>query len=145
MLARDVMTPNPMTILDDAAVAEAMGMLSTLPVRHLPVIDRARRLVGILSDRDLLESTPPPGEDPTMVEKALERRVSTVMTTEIIAAEADSPLADVIDAMLAKRIGAIPIVDAANEVIGIVSYVDVLRLARGLVDGREERGSRPSP
>ncbi len=135
LLARDVMTPNPMTVTADTSVAEAMGLLSTVAVRHLPVIDGARRLVGILSDRDLLESTPPPAEDPSEIEKALERRVSTVMTTEIVAAEADSPLVDVIDAMLAKRIGAIPIVDALNQVVGIVSYVDVLRLARGWVDG----------
>ncbi|MBW1904578.1 MAG: CBS domain-containing protein, partial [Deltaproteobacteria bacterium] len=52
MLAKDVMTENPVTATELMSVAEALGLLYELDVRHLPVV-RGRELVGIISDRDL--------------------------------------------------------------------------------------------
>jgi len=52
MNARDVMTPNPMTIRWQATVAEAWDLMGEMEFRHVPVVDDGT-LVGMLSDRDL--------------------------------------------------------------------------------------------
>ena len=52
MLVKDIMTENPATATELMSVADALGLLYELDVRHLPVV-RGRELVGIISDRDL--------------------------------------------------------------------------------------------
>ncbi len=52
-LIRDVMTPNPVTVRPDESVAEALRIMSSLKVRHLPVVNDAGVLVGIVSIKDI--------------------------------------------------------------------------------------------
>ncbi|MEB3759623.1 MAG: CBS domain-containing protein [Desulfurococcales archaeon] len=52
-LIRDVMTPNPVTVKPDESVAEALRIMSSLKVRHLPVVNDAGVLVGIVSIKDI--------------------------------------------------------------------------------------------
>ncbi len=52
-LIRDVMTPNPVTVKPDESVAEALRIMSSLKVRHLPVVNDAGILVGIVSIKDI--------------------------------------------------------------------------------------------
>lgn len=133
MLARDVMTPKPQALGVTAPVREALELLEALDVRHLPVVNAQREVVGMLSDRDLGAAR---GE-------ALEARitgrpsltlaapVSRYMSGDPVTVEEDEDLSAVVDAMIDHRIGAVPIVDADGALVGIVSYVDVLRSAVG--------------
>ena len=52
MIARDVMTPNPLTVPPQASIAEAWEVMRELAVRHVPVVEDGA-VVGMLSDRDL--------------------------------------------------------------------------------------------
>ena len=52
MIARDLMTPNPLTVTPQASIAEAWDVMRELAVRHVPVVEDGA-LVGMLSDRDL--------------------------------------------------------------------------------------------
>jgi len=52
-LIRDVMTPNPVTVKPDESVTEALRIMSSLKVRHLPVVNDAGVLVGIVSIKDI--------------------------------------------------------------------------------------------
>jgi CBS domain-containing protein len=121
--AIDVMTERPVTVSAEASVTTAARILDELEIRHLPVIDDAGELVGMLSDRDVRGSLGASGDG------ALEAsaRVGDLMTGNVIEALPDDDLADVAELMVDYRIGAVPIVDARRTLVGIVSYVDVLR------------------
>ena len=129
MLAKDVMTENPVTATELMSVAEALGLLYELDVRHLPVV-RGRELVGIISDRDLrgfMEAD----EDHTIeaVEGARSETVGHFMNTNPIKVDPETSIPEIIELMLLHRVGAIPVADLDTEdLIGIVSYVDLLRV-----------------
>ena len=137
MRARDIMTANPVTVSEQATVAEAADLLRDLAIRHLPVV-RGGALVGILSDRDLgaLDLWTPAGVEDL---KALRARRATpvlrVMSADVVSVDPETGVGEIIAAMIETKIGAVPVVDpATQEVVGIVSYVDVLRAVQDLVE-----------
>ena len=60
MFVREYMTPNPITITADVSVTQALRMMRDKKVRRLPVLDGKGKLVGIVSDKDLLHASPSP-------------------------------------------------------------------------------------
>lgn len=124
-LAIDIMTNDPRTIREDESVTDALELLEQLDVRHLPVVDDEGNLVGMLSDRDLrpLRSE---RDDEDAIRRA-RTPVADVMTSAVVSVTSDAELEEVVELMLEHRIGAIPVVDGEGQVVGIVSYVDVLR------------------
>ncbi len=119
-----MMTSNLATIPVAATAAEAAQTMHRLGLRHLPVVDAAGHLVGILSDRDLRGP---------MVGLAAETAVTAatpierLMTRDLVTARIGDLIGDVARKIVEHRIGAVPIVDSANTPLGILSYVDVLR------------------
>lgn len=121
--AIDVMTERPVTVRVEETVEVAARMLDELEIRHLPVVDSAGALVGMLSDRDVrgaLAASDGGAPSPSA-------RVGDVMNADVIDAFPDDEIVDVAELMVDNRIGAVPIVDARGALVGIVSYVDVLR------------------
>ena len=130
MIASEIMTENPRTVQPTDPVSLAIELLQTNRVRHLPVVDGRGQLVGMLSDRDLgpLMRTLIEGADvERMVMPVSQRQVAEFMSGGVAAVVADADVSEVIDLMLDERIGAVPVVDDADHVRGIISYVDVLR------------------
>ena len=137
MIARDVMTADPLAVTPKASIAEVWDLMREVEVRHVPVVQDGA-LVGMLSDRDLarvdmarlLES-----EGADALRQALATPVAEVMTSDVISVEPDTEIGDVIGVLIDHRIGALPVIDAdTREVLGIISYVDVLRALQGVLD-----------
>ena len=129
MLAKDIMTENPVTSSELMSVSEALGLLYELDVRHLPVV-RGNELVGIVSDRDLRGFTAP-DEDSAIeaVDDANNASVGNFMNTNPVRVDPETNLREVVDLMLLHRVGAIPVCDLdTGDLLGIVSYVDLLRV-----------------
>ncbi len=129
MLAKDIMTENPVTATELMSVAEALGLLYELDVRHLPVV-RGRELVGIISDRDLRSFTGV-DEDEAIeaVENARGENVGHFMNTSPVRVDPETNIREVVELMLLHRVGAIPVADLdTGDLLGIVSYVDLLRV-----------------
>lgn len=119
-----MMTSDLATISMGATAAEAAQTMHRLGLRHLPVVDAAGHLVGILSDRDL--RGPMIGlaaETPITAATPIEH----LMTRDLVTARIGDLIGDVARKIVEHRIGAVPIVDSANTPVGILSYVDVLR------------------
>jgi len=137
VIARDIMTTDPTTVGPQSTVAEAWEAMRELDVRHLPVVDD-RELVGMLSDRDL------PGLDiarllvtagADALPRERSRPVVTVMSSDVISVEPDTELADIIGLLIEHKIGAIPVVEAGTRtLIGIVSYIDVLKAVEASIE-----------
>ena len=135
MTVRDIMTENPIYIEVNQTIQEALDLLYESNIRHLPVVERGE-LRGILSDRDLKTYTFPTRATVDHAEEALERLqepVASVMSGAPLSVNAEAEISEVIELMLDQKIGAVPVTRAGGwELIGIVSYVDVLKAAREL-------------
>ena len=134
MIARDVMTKDPMTLTAQATVGDAADLMHERDIRHVPIVDRQGALIGIVSDRDLgsLDLGRLIGDAGIEGLRAhLATSVVKVMTTEVITVGPEDGLDEVVDLMLESRVGAVPVVEEpSRRVIGIVSYVDMLRAFR---------------
>lgn len=122
-----VMTGNPVTLEADASLGDAAETLLRGGFRHLPVVDEQGRLVGMLSERDLRTRLGVEMEgfwDATL--EALSEPVSEAMTPDPVSVRSGTPLAKALDALALERVGALPVVDEADQLLGILSYVDVL-------------------
>jgi CBS domain-containing protein len=137
MRVRDVMTKNPAHLGSDATIFAAFNLLKDLDVRHLPIVD-AEELAGILSDRDLgafsgaeLE-TAMNANSLFDLSEMLKKRVSDYMDKNVFFVTPESLVSDAIDLMIDQKIGAVPVVNAENTLVGIVSYLDILKAASTL-------------
>ena len=130
MLARDLMTPNPVTVDLNASTADAWDIMREHEIRHVPVVDGGV-LVGMLSDRDLgpLDIGRILAFDGAAAVRAeLARPVIDRMSVDVVSVHTETEVSDVIDLLLEARVGAVPVVRPdSREIVGIVSYVDVLR------------------
>lgn len=129
--AKNLMTESPTSVRESAKVREAVALFKDIHVRHLPVVNAERELVGMLSDRDLRSLALPHVIDSEWVgtiQTALEARVSTVMSGNPIAVTVEAEAREVIELMLEHKIGAVPVIDADGVLVGIISYDDLLRV-----------------
>lgn len=138
MKVRDVMTPDPIAIRSDRTIREALETLEKHHIRHLPILEDGR-LSGILSDRSVApwRQTLFDAEswhDVDLEALLMQTRVADIVERRVVSIEPDAPVSAAIDALLDHNIGAVPVVDDRDELVGIVSYVDLLRAMRALVD-----------
>src|SRR5262249_10830073 len=90
---REYMTPAPHTIAPTSSLAKAVRTMRDHQVRHLPVVDHDR-VVGVLSQRDILIMESLPGVNPTEV------RVDEAMVREVFTAVPETPVGEVVETMI---------------------------------------------
>jgi acetoin utilization protein AcuB len=133
MIVNDIMTRNPRVVSVTSNVRHALKVLAEADVRHLPVVDDDE-LVGIISDRDLRELGTEALDGGETVRRTLAQPASSVMSAGVVTVYPESDVSEAVDLMIEHRIGALPVVEAdGTKLVGIVSYVDVLRAARDLL------------
>jgi CBS domain-containing protein len=116
--AADVMTTDVITAAPDDGLDSALDKLAQIGARHLPVIDGERRLLGAVIGRAI---RPPDDQGFATV------RVGTVMETQLSTTSPDTGLAILISMFTDSRVDAVFVVDDTERLVGIVSYIDVLR------------------
>ena len=123
----DLMTSDPLTVTSAETIGKADELMGENNIRQIPVV-KGRELVGIVTDRDIRAflSDALRGE-PDVRERALKTAVGDIMTTEPLFIAPDDDLKDAVEMLIEQKFGAIPVVDEAEGLVGIVSYVDVLR------------------
>ena len=133
--ANDLMTPDPYVAFEEQPLIEAMEIMREHDIRQLPVVDSAGKLVGIITDRDLrqaisahLETELETGQD--VLDSYVQ--VGEIMTGEPLTVLPDDTMEEVIDILLATKVGGMPVVNGDNIPVGMVSYVDVLKAIREL-------------
>ena len=135
MTVQEIMTPNPVTVDVTDTVQDVIDVLNDMDIRHVPVIDNGI-LAGMISDRDLRDFTLPMMVSFNNPEQAAERcktPIAQVMHSDVITVGSESEISEVAEIMIDHKIGAVPVCDQIEgELIGIVSYVDVLRAATDL-------------
>jgi CBS domain-containing protein len=120
------MTRDVVVVTPELNLAAAEAMMERWRIRHLPVVKNGR-LVGILSDRDLLRYE-------GALAEGLDTPVGAAMTPAPITCLPSSTVSRVAQIMIEHKIDSIPVVDAAGHLLGLVTSSDLLQL---LVDAAE--------
>jgi len=123
------MTRSPVTVYPDALVKGAADIMRTRRLRHLPVVDRERRLVGIVTDRDLRQVIFDPAIQARLGHAADALKALTVrdvMTWGVVTVRPETAIRDAAWLMREQRLGALPVVQA-GRLVGILTERDVLR------------------
>lgn len=147
----EVMTPNPITVRPDTPLQDAIRLLAENRISGLPVLDDQDKLVGVISDTDLMwqESgvdTPPyvmlldsiiylqnPARHERELHKALGQTVGEVMNDVPISILPTQTLREAAHLMNEKKIRRLPVLNVDNrQLIGILTQGDIIRaMARG--------------
>jgi acetoin utilization protein AcuB len=130
MIAADLMTPDPVTVQPNDDVSTAFSLLQESNFRHLPVVNENDELVGMVSDRDLRALLIPHFHPREMLEHIITRArapVSTLMSGNVICVDMEDDVSLVAEQIVEHKVGAIPVVDADGKLVGIVSYLDLIR------------------
>ncbi len=138
MFVQERMTRQPVTANPEMPVADALALMRERKIRRLPVIDHAGHLVGIVSDRDLLQASPSPATSLSVWEITylLSRiTVKSVMTTNVITVTPDEPLEDAARIMADSKIGGLPVVEN-GALVGIITETDLFKVFLGLLGAR---------
>ena len=140
MLVRERMSRNPYTISADAPMEEALKQMREKGFRHLPVVGKSGKLVGIVSETDLLYASPTSAASLSIYEMQylLSRlTVGQVMTKDVITVTEDTPVEDAASIMTDHKIGGLPVL-RDGEIIGIITETDLFKLFLELLGARKK-------
>jgi len=125
----EYMTRDPITVSEDTSMKEAMLLLRTHHIRHLPVAN-GKVLVGLLSDRDIRKASPSllSGIGKNDYEQVLDdTSVARIMTREPFTVTETTTLADAVSVLVEKKFGSLPVVEG-DELVGIFTEIDALKI-----------------
>ncbi|HOU24103.1 MAG: Magnesium transporter MgtE [Chloroflexi bacterium ADurb.Bin180] len=140
MLVRERMTHNPITIKDDTSLDDALRIMRENKVRRLPILDASGKLVGIVSEKDLLYASPSPATSLSVweIHGLLSRiRVSELMTKNVITVCEDCPIEEAARIMVDNKIGGLPVM-RGNTMVGIITETDLFKTFLELMGAREQ-------
>jgi len=140
MLVKERMSRHPILVAPDASISEALNLMKKERIRRLPVIDKNGRLIGIVSDKDLLHASPSPATSLSVWEITYllgKIKVEDVMTKKVITVTEDTPVEDAARIMADSKIGGLPVVHDSN-VVGIITETDLFKVFLELLGAREK-------
>jgi len=138
---RDFMTKQPVTLRDGDLLRQAVDIVIVKRIRHIPVLDRGGRLVGIVTDRDVQGTLPSPlsAAAPEEYEALLETTaIARIMTKDVITVGPDDLAAEAVETLLASRIDGLPVLES-GRLVGIFTVRDALRAYLDLLRGGAPR------
>jgi CBS domain-containing protein len=132
-IVREIMMGSPVTLKPDDTLNLANDVISLGRIRHIPIVDDGR-LVGLLSERDLLGSATNQifglkHKNKAALLKSV--KINEVMKKRVITVAPDTPIKDAAHLMADKKIGCVPVV-SAGALVGLVTTTDILRYVERL-------------
>ena len=141
MTARQAMTRRVDTIGPNESIHCALEKMVTLGLTALPVVNDESQCVGVLTKTDIITLVGALDEDDRMpvrrdlaalyfgvpIDELTKSKVEDVMTTRVVSASPNQPLASVAKAMLQHEVHHVPVCDDQNQVIGVISSMDLIK------------------
>lgn len=129
------MSSQVVSIPPDMGIREAFFLMKENFIRHLPIVDKSNQLIGIISDRELRR--------PNWVDEAHDithvyildnsMHVSDVMISKVHVLHTYDTLSKAVNLLLGKGIGAAPVLDKTEALVGMLSSIDLLRALSDMI------------
>jgi acetoin utilization protein AcuB len=124
------MSAPAVTITPGTSLQDALDLMHEHRFRRLPVVDEVGRLVGIVSERDLLYASPPPApllSDLDLDHPLADFEVRQIMTRQVITTTPGTFVEDAARLMAENKIGGLPVVGEDNGVVGVITETDIFK------------------
>ncbi len=141
MFVANRMTKNPVTVTPDTTVDEAALAMKKGHFCRLPVVE-AGKLVGFLSDKDIMKVMPSPATTLSRFEERslLARlKISEIMQRNVISVDEDATVEEAALIMYNHKIGGLPVVSSVGVVVGVITETDIFKTfvdVMGLQNGK---------
>ncbi len=136
------MTRQVVSVSVDLGIREAFFIMKENSIRHLPVVDKNKKLIGIISDRELRR--------PNWVDEAHDishvyyldnsMHIRDVMIENVHVLHTYDTLSKAVDLLLEQGIGAAPVLDKTEELAGMLSAIDLLKALANMI--KEEKAKK---
>ena len=138
MIIERRMTKNPVTIGPDANVVEASELMKKEKVHRLPVLDKDKNLIGVISEKDILFASPSPASSLSIHEMAYllsKLTVRKLMTKDPVTITKDTTVEEAARLMVDQDLSCLPVVED-GKLVGIVSKSDMFKILLELFGAR---------
>jgi acetoin utilization protein AcuB len=139
LLVKERMSSPVITIHPEVPIHDALKLMHKEKIRRLPVVDKKGRLIGIVSERDLLHASPSSAtslsvwEVNYLISKLM---VEKVMTKQVITISEDTPLEEAARIMADNKVGGLPII-RDGRLVGIITETDLFKIFLEMLGARE--------
>lgn len=138
MIIERRMTRNPVTATPDMSIAEASNLMKQEKVHRLPVLDKEKRLVGIITEKDILYATPSPASSLSIHEMAYllsKLTVKKLMSKNVVTITKDTTVEEAARMMVDQDLSSLPVLEG-DRLIGIVTKSDMFKILLELFGAR---------
>lgn len=138
MLVGERMTKRPITVTEETSLPEALELMRKEKIRRLPVVNKHGKLVGIVTELDLLRASPSPAttlsiyEIPYLLSKV---KMREIMSRSVITVTEDTPIEEAARMMADNKIGGLPVM-RDDKLVGIITETDIFKLMLELFGAR---------
>ena len=139
MLVKNRMTPDPIVVRPDLSIAEALDQMRQAGVHRFPVVDARGKLVGIVTESDLLYASPSSVTSLNVWELTYllnQVKVKSTMTKDVITVDEDAPIEEAAILMRDHDIGGLPVL-CRGKLVGIITESDLFDVFLELLMAQE--------
>ena len=139
MLVRNRMSQPAITVHPDTSLQDALGLMHAERVRRLPVVDRKGKLVGIVSERELLKASPSIATTLSkfeIKEAIKDLKIKEFMSTGVATVTENTPVEEAARIMVDGQISGLPVV-RDDEVVGVITETDIFKVFLEIFGARQ--------
>ena len=142
MFVANRMAKNPITVTPETKVDAARELMKKHHFRRLPVVDEDGRLVGFLSDRDIMRVSPSPATTLSRYEITsllAKMRIEDIMQKNVVSVNEDATIEEAALIMYNHKIGGLPVISSVGVVVGVITETDIFKTfvdVMGLTHGK---------
>lgn len=139
MLVKNRMSSPVISVEPEMPIMEALNLMRARQIRRMPVVDKRGKLVGIVSDKDLLNAGPSAATSLSVWEINYlvgKIKVENVMTKAVLTVDGETPIEEAARIMVDNKIGGLPVMDG-EEIIGVITESDLFKILLELMGARE--------
>jgi acetoin utilization protein AcuB len=140
MLVKDRMTPNPKTVSPETSHPEALNMLRKEKYSYLPVVDKSGKVVGMVTEADLVHTSPSSATSLSIYEMnylLANLKISEVMSSPAVTVSEDAPIEEAARLMIDKGIGCLPVM-RGDRLVGVITETDIFKTFVEILGGGEK-------
>lgn len=140
MLVRERMSSPIIAVDPNMPIMEALKLMQDKGIRRTPVLDKKGNLIGIVSDKDLLNAAPSDATTLSVWEMnylLAQVKVKDVMTKKVLTVTEDTPIEEAAYVMVQNKIGGMPVM-RGNQVVGLITETDLFKIFLELMGARDK-------